>query len=93
MTDQALKTTPLTEAHRGAGARMVGFAGYEMPVQYADGVLKEHLWTREHCGLFDVSHMGPAFLRLKARSGDPKADHAADRSAPRAAGLRRPRRA
>ena len=77
VTDQALKTTPLTDAHRGADARMVPFAGYEMPVQYPDGVLKEHLWTRSHCGLFDVSHMGPAFLRLKSRSGDPKADHAA----------------
>ena len=77
MTDQALKTTPLTEAHKAAGARMTPFAGYEMPVQYADGVLKEHLWTRAHCGLFDVSHMGPAFLRLKDRSGDAKADHAA----------------
>ncbi|HWF76334.1 MAG TPA: glycine cleavage system aminomethyltransferase GcvT [Caulobacteraceae bacterium] len=82
MTDQAqnttpLRTTPLTAAHRAAGARMVPFGGYEMPVQYADGVLKEHLWTRAHCGLFDVSHMGPAFLRLKTRSGDPKADHRA----------------
>jgi glycine cleavage system T protein (aminomethyltransferase) len=77
VTDQALQTTPLTEAHRAASARMVPFAGYEMPVQYADGVLKEHLWTRTHCGLFDVSHMGPAFLRLKARSGDPKEDHRA----------------
>ena len=77
MTDQALKTTPLTAAHRAAGARMVPFAGHEMPVQYAEGVLKEHLWTRAHCGLFDVSHMGPAFLRLKHRSGDPKEDHRA----------------
>jgi aminomethyltransferase len=73
----SLKTTPLTEAHRAAGARMVEFGGYDMPVQYADGVLKEHLWTRSHCGLFDVSHMGPSFLRLKSPSGDPKADHAA----------------
>ena len=72
-----LKTTPLTEAHRAAGARMVEFAGYDMPVQYEGGVLKEHLWTREHCGLFDVSHMGPAFLRLTAPSGDADADHAA----------------
>ena len=72
-----LRTTPLTEAHRAAGARMVEFGGYDMPVQYADGVLKEHLWTRSHCGLFDVSHMGPSFLRLRARSGDAKADHAA----------------
>ncbi|KAI6244265.1 Glycine cleavage system aminomethyltransferase GcvT [Aphelenchoides fujianensis] len=42
---------------------MVPFAGYSMPVQYKDGVLKEHLWTREHAGLFDVSHMGQARIR------------------------------
>jgi aminomethyltransferase len=77
LSDPLLKTTPLTEAHRAAGARMVEFGGYDMPVQYADGVLKEHLWTRSHCGLFDVSHMGPSFLRLKSPSGDAKADHAA----------------
>jgi aminomethyltransferase len=62
-TDAPLKTTPLHGAHIAAGARMVPFAGYEMPVQYPDGVLKEHLWTREHAGLFDVSHMGQAKLR------------------------------
>lgn len=59
MTDSALKTTPLNAAHRAAGARMVGFGGYDMPVQY-EGVLAEHRWTREHAGLFDVSHMGQA---------------------------------
>jgi aminomethyltransferase len=58
-----LKKTPLYDAHVAAGARMVPFAGYSMPVQYKDGVLKEHLWTREHAGLFDVSHMGQARLR------------------------------
>ncbi|MFN3511676.1 MAG: glycine cleavage system aminomethyltransferase GcvT [Phenylobacterium sp.] len=63
MSDQTLKTTPLYEAHLAAGARMVPFAGYSMPVQYRDGVLKEHLWTRESAGLFDVSHMGQARLR------------------------------
>jgi aminomethyltransferase len=73
----ALKTTPLTAAHRAAGARMVEFGGYDMPVQYADGVMKEHLWTRGHAGLFDVSHMGPSFLRLKSPTGEAKADHAA----------------
>ncbi|RYF92280.1 MAG: glycine cleavage system protein T, partial [Caulobacteraceae bacterium] len=63
MTDQAdLKKTPLYDVHVAAGARMVPFAGYLMPVQYSDGVLKEHLWTREHAGLFDVSHMGQARL-------------------------------
>ncbi|WP_068877486.1 MULTISPECIES: glycine cleavage system aminomethyltransferase GcvT [unclassified Phenylobacterium] len=59
----ALKTTPLTEAHIALGARMVPFAGYTMPVQYPMGVMQEHLWTREHAGLFDVSHMGQARLR------------------------------
>ncbi len=59
MTDQPLKTTPLNQAHRRLGARMVGFSGYDMPVQY-EGVLAEHRWTREHAGLFDVSHMGQA---------------------------------
>ncbi|WP_296596082.1 glycine cleavage system aminomethyltransferase GcvT [Phenylobacterium sp.] len=66
MADQAtdtLKTTPLTEAHIALGARMVPFAGYTMPVQYPMGVMQEHLWTREHAGLFDVSHMGQARLR------------------------------
>jgi aminomethyltransferase len=58
-----LKKTPLYDAHVAAGARMVPFAGYAMPVQYRDGVLKEHLWTREHAGLFDVSHMGQGRLR------------------------------
>ena len=62
-TDAPLRTTPLHAAHIALGARMVPFAGYEMPVQYAEGVLKEHLWTREHAGLFDVSHMGQARLR------------------------------
>jgi aminomethyltransferase len=61
--DDDLKTTPLHDAHLAAGGRMVAFAGYSMPVQYRDGVLKEHLWTREHAGLFDVSHMGQARLR------------------------------
>ncbi len=56
---------------------MVAFAGYAMPVQYADGLLREHLWTRAHAGLFDVSHMGPAFLTLGSPSGDAEADHAA----------------
>ncbi|MDP1874929.1 glycine cleavage system aminomethyltransferase GcvT [Phenylobacterium sp.] len=63
MSDETLKLTPLYAAHLEAGARMVPFAGYSMPVQYRDGVLKEHLWTRENAGLFDVSHMGQARLR------------------------------
>jgi aminomethyltransferase len=63
LSDQPLKTTPLTDAHIALGARMVPFAGYTMPVQYPMGVMQEHLWTREHAGLFDVSHMGQAWLK------------------------------
>jgi len=74
---ESLSHTPLYAAHVAAGGRMVPFAGYELPVQYRDGVLKEHLWTREHAGAFDVSHMGPSFLTLNAKSGDGDADHAA----------------
>ena len=58
----ALKRTPLYDVHVSLGAKMVPFAGYDMPVQYPLGVLKEHLWTREQAGLFDVSHMGQAIL-------------------------------
>lgn len=57
-----LRRTPLYALHLELGAKMVPFAGYEMPVQYPAGVLKEHLHTREKAGLFDVSHMGQAFL-------------------------------
>ena len=54
----ALLRTPLFDLHVSLGARMVPFAGYAMPVQYPLGVMKEHLHTRAHAGLFDVSHMG-----------------------------------
>lgn len=54
--------TPLHARHVALGARMVPFAGYDMPVQYPSGILTEHNWTREKAGLFDVSHMGQAFL-------------------------------
>ncbi|MEP4053247.1 MAG: glycine cleavage system aminomethyltransferase GcvT [Litorimonas sp.] len=60
MTD--LKTTALYDMHVALGAKMVPFAGYDMPVQYPMGVLGEHLHTREKAGLFDVSHMGQVFL-------------------------------
>ena len=56
-TTDNLKQLPLGDWHRGFGARMVPFAGYEMPVQY-EGVMAEHIWTRTEAGLFDVSHMG-----------------------------------
>lgn len=67
-SDEALKRTPLHALHVELGARMVPFAGYEMPVQFAPGVLKEHLHTRAAAGLFDVSHMGQ--IALRAKSGD-----------------------
>ncbi len=57
-----LLRTPLYDLHVSLGARMVPFAGYDMPVQYLLGVLKEHLHTRAHAGLFDVSHMGQVEL-------------------------------
>jgi len=75
--DTPLANTPLTDAHRALGGRLVPFAGYAMPVQYPMGILKEHQWTREHAGLFDVSHMGPAFLEVTARTGDEEANHRA----------------
>lgn len=63
-TEQAtLLKTPLYDLHIQAGAKMVPFAGYEMPVQYPLGVKKEHLHTRNAAGLFDVSHMGQLILR------------------------------
>ena len=57
-----LKYTPLHDMHVDLGAKMVPFAGYEMPVQYPMGVMKEHLHTRSRAGLFDVSHMGQVIL-------------------------------
>ncbi|WP_424987688.1 glycine cleavage system aminomethyltransferase GcvT [Microbulbifer sp. S227A] len=70
MTD--LKHTPLHALHVELGARMVGFAGYDMPVQFPDGIMAEHSHTRAHAGLFDVSHMGQVIL-----SGAPMAGIAA----------------
>ena len=64
-----LKHTPLTALNKALGGKMVDFAGYEMPVQFAPGVMKEHLHTRAKAGLFDVSHMGQVILRPRPRSG------------------------
>ncbi|MGB3722390.1 MAG: glycine cleavage system aminomethyltransferase GcvT [Pacificimonas sp.] len=63
--DTEIQTLPLDALHRELGAKMVPFAGYSMPVQYADGIMAEHLWTRKHAGLFDVSHMGQLEVRGK----------------------------
>lgn len=57
------KRTPLWESHRQLGAKMIDFGGWDMPVSYKPGTLKEHRAVRESVGLFDVSHMGEAFLR------------------------------
>jgi aminomethyltransferase len=62
---QPLDKLPLDVWHRARGGRMVPFAGYEMPVQY-DGIMAEHLWTRENAGLFDVSHMGQLLFHGRA---------------------------
>ena len=74
---ESLKTVVLNDRHVALGGRMVPFSGYSLPVQYPTGIIAEHKWTREHAGLFDVSHMGPSFLMLDLRSGDPDADHQA----------------
>ena len=65
-SNDLLKRTPLHGLHLARGARMMPFAGYDMPVHYAAGVLKEHLHVRAAAGLFDVSHMGQIALRAKS---------------------------
>src|SRR5947209_5949420 len=65
-TDQSPRRTPLHALHLARGGKMVPFAGYDMPVQFSAGVLKEHLHTRARAGLFDVSHMGQIALRAKS---------------------------
>lgn len=82
-----LKKTALHDAHVELGAKMGEFAGYDMPLYYGDGVIKEHEWTRRHCGVFDVSHMGQIFIegpgvaefleRLTPSAFQPKANNRA----------------
>src|ERR1044071_2760880 len=62
-TAPQLKRTPLNNVHRQMGGRMVDFGGWDMPVQYPAGTIEEHLRTRKHAGLFDVSHMGEIDVR------------------------------
>ncbi len=73
MLDTPLKKTPIHEWHVNNGGQMVPFAGYELPVQYAPGILKEHLHVRASAGLFDVSHMGIAYLSSSDGVFDPVA--------------------
>src|ERR1700746_821440 len=65
-TPSTLAQTPLHAAHVRLGARMVPFAGYDMPVQYPAGIIKEHLHNRTAAGLFDVSHMGQMVVRPRS---------------------------
>ena len=67
LNDPPLSSRRFTRMHVRLGARMVPFAGYDMPVQYPTGIIREHLHTRAGAGLFDVSHMGQ--IALRARSG------------------------
>ncbi|OPY93997.1 glycine cleavage system protein T [Bradyrhizobium sacchari] len=75
------RRTPLHSLHVSLGGKMVPFAGYDMPVQYPAGVLKEHLHTRTQAGLFDVSHMGQIALRPKSGKVEDAA-HALERLVP-----------
>ena len=74
MTGEDLKSLPLEDLHKAAGARFGGFAGWSMPLTYPPGVMKEHLHAREQAGLFDISHMklidvsGPGAAALLARA-------------------------
>src|SRR5436190_1899035 len=70
------RTVLLDAEHVKLGGRMVPFSGYSLPVQYPTGIIAEHKWTREHAGLFDVSHMGPSFLVLDGTPSTPEAGHA-----------------
>ena len=60
-----VQKTALYNMHKNLGAKFVSFAGYEMPIQYKDGIVSEHLSTREYAGFFDVSHMGQLFINAK----------------------------
>ncbi len=68
-TPPVFRRTPLDALHRALGARMVPFAGYDMPVQYKSGILAEHLHCRAHAALFDVSHMGQIMLEGTGAAG------------------------
>ena len=75
-SNEPLKTVVLNDEHVKLGGRMVPFSGYSLPVQYPTGIIAEHKWTREHAGLFDVSHMGPSFVVIDGTPASPDAGHA-----------------
>ena len=66
-----LKRTPLHDIHVALGGKIVPFAGYEMPVQYAGGITAEHRAVREGCGIFDVSHMGEFWITTSRPTTSP----------------------
>ena len=72
-----VQKTALYNYHKNLGAKFVPFAGYEMPIQYSDGIVKEHISTRTFAGFFDVSHMGQFFLE-----GDLTLDNALEKIIP-----------
>ena len=65
----SLQRTPLDSLHRNLDAKLVPYAGYEMPVQYLSGIMEEHLFTRASASLFDISHMGQISIYGKDRAG------------------------
>ncbi len=74
---ETLKTVVLNDRHVALGGRVVPFSGYSLPVQYPTGIIAEHKWTREHAGLFDVSHMGPSFMGFENNDGhEAEGEHA-----------------
>jgi len=76
VSNTQLKSTPLSNLNQSLGGKMVDFAGYSMPIQFESGIIPEHHQVREKCGLFDVSHMGPAFLKLEDTTLSGDAAHA-----------------
>ena len=66
------KKTSLYQLHQESNAKFVEFAGYQMPIQYSEGIVEEHKFTRNHSGIFDVSHMGQLFICLLYTSPSPR---------------------
>ena len=58
------KKTSLYKLHQDCNAKFVEFAGYHMPIQYSEGIVEEHKFTRNHSGIFDVSHMGLSLIHI-----------------------------
>ena len=72
-----VQKTALYKIHKNLGAKFAPFAGYQMPIQYSDGIVKEHISTRTYAGFFDVSHMGQFYIE-----GGPSIDEALEKIIP-----------